>query len=62
MTNARLNPHAYVLAVHDLEGSSAWFVDVLGFRKEWGDAQHWQGLIRDDVRIMLGRCSDALAP
>jgi len=58
----KLSPHAYVLAFRDLPGSAAYFVEVLGFQREWGDAQDWQGLMRDDVRVMLGRCPGALAP
>lgn len=59
---AELSPHAYVLAVHDLRGSAAYFVDVLGFAKEWSDEDNWQGVKRGGVRIMIGRCPDALAP
>ncbi len=62
MSKPTLSPHAYVLAVRDLQGSTAYFVEGLGFQKEWGDGQNWQGLIRDGVRVMLGRCSGALAP
>jgi predicted enzyme related to lactoylglutathione lyase len=60
MTNPHLRPHAYVLAVRDLANSTAYFVDVLGFSREWADADNWQSLIRDGVRLMLGRCPDAL--
>ncbi len=60
MTEPQLKPHAYVLAVHDLDGSAAYFVDVLGFVQEWADADNWRGLIRGEVRVMLGRCADAL--
>ena len=62
MTKPSLRPHAYVLAVHDLAGSTAYFEDVLGFSKEWNDSDNWQCLVRDGVRLMLGRCPDALAP
>lgn len=62
MTKPSLMPHAYVLAVHDLEDSTSYFVDVLGFSKEWSDPGNWQGLIRDGVRLMLGHCADALSP
>ena len=58
----KLSPHAYVLAVHDLAGSTAYFVDVLGFEKDWNDADNWQAVKRGEVRIMMGRCPDALAP
>lgn len=57
-----LKPHAYVLAVHDLAGSTAYFVETLGFSREWNDGDNWQSLVRDAVRLMLGRCPDALAP
>jgi len=57
-----LHPHAYVLAVHDLDASTAYLTDVLGFSEEWRDADNWRGLIRGGVRLMLGRCPDALAP
>ena len=33
-----LRPHAYVLAVHDIAGSAAYFADVLGFTVEWSTA------------------------
>lgn len=57
-----LRPHAYVLAVHDLAGSTAYFTEVLGFAKDWNDGDNWQAVIRDGVRIMMGRCPDAIAP
>lgn len=57
-----MKAHAYVLAVHDLAGSAKYFADVLGFTKEWQDEDRWQGLVRDEVRLMLGRCPDALSP
>ncbi len=58
----RLSPHAYVLAVPDLAAATAYFVDVLGFTREWNDGDNWQALIRDGVRIMAGRCPDAVPP
>jgi catechol 2,3-dioxygenase-like lactoylglutathione lyase family enzyme len=57
-----LRPHAYVLAVRDLSGSTAYFVDVLGFSKEWSDGDNWQGVVRGTVRLMLGHCPDAPPP
>lgn len=62
MSEPALQPHAYVLAVNDLRGSAAYFVDVLGFSTEWTDGENWYGLRRGDVRVMLGRCPDALPP
>ena len=62
MTEPKLLPHAYVLAVHDLKASTAYFVDVLGFAKDWNDGDNWQAVVRGGVRVMLGSCPDALAP
>lgn len=60
MASPELSPHAYVLAVRDLAGSTAYFIDVLGFAKEWNEGDNWQALVRGRVRLMLGRCPDAL--
>ncbi len=60
MSQPGLRPHAYVLAVQDLAASVAYFIDVLGFAKDWADADNWQALTRGEVRLMLGRCPDAL--
>ena len=62
MSKASLDPYAYVLAVRDLAGSTDYFVEVLGFTKDWNDGDNWQALVRGGVRLMLGRCPDALAP
>jgi catechol 2,3-dioxygenase-like lactoylglutathione lyase family enzyme len=62
MGDSDLRPHAYVLAVQDLAGSVAYFVDVLGFSRDWGDGDNWQALIRGEVRLMLGSCPGALPP
>lgn len=62
MPATELSPHAYVLAVHNLPDTTAYFVDILGFAEEWRDEGNWQGVRRGEVRIMLGRCPDALAP
>lgn len=62
MPNPSLTAHAYVLAVHDLKGSAAYFIDKLGFETNWEDPGNWHTLTRDGVRVMLGRCPDALPP
>jgi len=62
MSEPDLRPFAYVLAVNDLAGSAAYFVEVLGFSMEWTDGDNWKALRRGDVRLMLGRCPDALSP
>lgn len=60
MRGPALRPHAYVLAVHDLAAESAYLIDVLGFSREWADAGNWEGLIRDGVRLHLGRCPESI--
>lgn len=55
-----ISPHAFVLAVQDLNAEAAYYTDQLGFALEWEDADNWRGLIRDGVRIMLGRCPGAI--
>jgi len=62
MSEPALHPHAYVLAVRDLPGSTAYFTDVLGFAPDWNDGDNWRALMRGGVRVMLGRCPDALPP
>ncbi len=62
MRDSELNPYAYVLAVRDLAGSTAYFRDVLGFTVEWNDEGRWQALGRGQVRVHLGLCPDALPP
>ena len=47
-----------VLAVRDLEISTRYYMDVLGFRKDPIDAQGWSFLTRDSFRVMLGECAD----
>ena len=61
MDTSDLQPHGYVLAVHDLVGSANYFVDVLGFSRDWADGDRWQALLRGNVRLMLGECPDALS-
>lgn len=48
-----------VLAVRDLALSTAYYVDVLGFRKDPIDAPGWSFLTRDCFHVMLGECKDA---
>lgn len=62
MSGPSLRPHAYVLAVRDLVGSTSYFVETLGFSKDWNDGDNWQAVRRGDVRVMLGRCPGAMNP
>ena len=57
-----LTPYAYVLAVPDAVRTAAYFQDVLGFAPAWEDGDNWRTLARDGVRVMLGRCPDAIPP
>lgn len=47
-----------VLAVRDLEVSTRYYIDVLGFGKDPVNAPGWSFLTRDAFRVMLGECSD----
>lgn len=48
-----------VLAVRDLAASTAYYIDVLGFTRDFGDgADGWSFLSRDDFKVMLGECPD----
>ncbi len=49
-----------VLAVRDLEQSTRYYVDVLGFRRDPIDAAGWSFLSRDTFKLMLGECLDSL--
>jgi uncharacterized glyoxalase superfamily protein PhnB len=47
-----------VLAVQNLEISTRYYIDVLGFQKDPIDAAGWSFLSRDTFRVMLGECKD----
>jgi catechol 2,3-dioxygenase-like lactoylglutathione lyase family enzyme len=47
-----------VLAVRDLDVSTRYYVDVLGFRRDPIDAEGWSFLTRDSFRVMLGECAN----
>ena len=55
MLVTRSNP---VLAVHDLDRSSAWYRDVLGCSVEDTVPGEWRFCRSGDVIFMLGRCPD----
>jgi catechol 2,3-dioxygenase-like lactoylglutathione lyase family enzyme len=58
----KIAPWAFVLAVPDLDKSTGYFRDVLGFRVRWEDATEWRLVERDGVRIMLGHCPSDMRP
>ena len=48
-----------VLAVSDLDKSTRFYVDVLGFKRDFGDGSDgWSFLSRDAFKVMLGECPD----
>jgi uncharacterized glyoxalase superfamily protein PhnB len=55
-TLARIENSRCVLAVCDLEISTRYYMDVLGFSKDPIDAAGWSFLTRDNFRVMLGEC------
>src|SRR3954464_5947006 len=57
-TMAQIVNSRCVLAVRDLEVSTRYYVDVLGFRKDPIEAAGWSFLTRDCFRVMLGECAN----
>lgn len=55
---ARIVNSRCVLAVRDLEVSTRYYIDILGFSKDPIDAGGWSFLTRDSFRVMLGECPD----
>ena len=49
-----------VLAVHDLERSAAWYVDVLDCERVDIDGGGWVFCRAGAVRFMLGLCPDVV--
>jgi catechol 2,3-dioxygenase-like lactoylglutathione lyase family enzyme len=48
-----------VLAVRDLKASTQFYMDVLGFRRDFGDGSDgWSFLSRDNFKVRLGECPD----
>jgi uncharacterized glyoxalase superfamily protein PhnB len=48
-----------VLAVGNLKESTQFYMDVLGFRRDFGDGSDgWSFLSRDDFKVRLGECPD----
>jgi predicted enzyme related to lactoylglutathione lyase len=58
--HSRIASWAHVLAVRDIDVSAKYFCQVLGFALDWSDATDWRLVRRDDVRVMLGKCPNAI--
>jgi catechol 2,3-dioxygenase-like lactoylglutathione lyase family enzyme len=57
---ARMIDSRSVLAVRDLDASTRFYMDVLGFKRDFGDGSDgWSFLSRDGFKVMLGHCADA---
>ena len=47
------------LAVRNLKESTQFYIDVLGFRRDFGDGSAgWSFLSRDNFKVRLGECPD----
>ena len=58
---ARVVGSRTVLAVRDLRTSTDYWMNVLGFRRDFGDeSDGWSFLSRDSFRVMLGECPDVV--
>lgn len=55
---ARIVQSRSVLAVRDLELSTRYYVDVLGFVRDPIDGPGWSFLSKDAFKVMLGECPD----
>ncbi len=49
----------YVIAVPDLERSTGYYRDVLGFDVQWQDVPGWRLFVRDACLVMAGECPGA---
>jgi uncharacterized glyoxalase superfamily protein PhnB len=57
----RLEGTRLILAVRDLRAATDHYVDALGFRRDFGDqSDGWSWLSRDNFRVGLGECPDAV--
>jgi catechol 2,3-dioxygenase-like lactoylglutathione lyase family enzyme len=57
----RIVDSRFVLAVGNLEASTRFYIDVLGFRRDFGDGSDgWSFLSRDAFKVMLGECPDEI--
>jgi len=59
---SRIAPWAFVLAVPDINKTSQYFQDIVGFRIDWENATDWRLAERDGVRIMLGQYPTDMHP
>lgn len=57
----RLEGIRLILAVRDLRIATDFYLNTLGFRRDFGDGSDgWSWLSRDNFRVGLGECADAV--
>jgi uncharacterized glyoxalase superfamily protein PhnB len=58
---AQLQGSRLILAVRNLRTATDFYVNALGFGRDFGDGSDgWSWLSRDNVRVGLGECTDAV--
>ena len=58
---ARLEGTRLILAVRNLRTATDFYVNALGFKRDFGDeSDGWSWLSRDNFRVGLGECTDAI--
>ena len=56
----RVISSSFVIAVHDLDKSTRFYRDVLGFDVEPDGDEGWRVFASDGCRIMAGRCPESM--
>ncbi len=59
---AKITHTMHVLAVPNVTETADYFTAALGFDLRPIDDEGWRFLIRDNCRVMIGECPDALHP
>jgi len=58
---AQLEDTRLILAVRNLRAATTFYLNVLGFTRDFGDeSDGWSWLSRDKFRVGLGECADAV--
>ena len=58
---ARLDATRLILAVRNLRVATDFYMNVLGLERDFGDeSDGWSWLSRDNFRVGLGECADAM--
>ena len=58
----RITDSRFVLAVRNLKESTDFYMNALGFQRDFGDGSDgWSFLSRDNFKVMLGECTNEKA-